>query len=63
MGKITFESDDPAAIEAFEDAMAEATEDCQMTIGGRCAIEGSKECEACPFSGGLRSKRRAQTKG
>jgi hypothetical protein len=63
MGKITFESDDPAAIEAFEDAIVEAAMDCRMTIGGRCAIESTEECRACPLSGGLRSKRRAQTKG
>jgi hypothetical protein len=63
MSKITFESDDPEAVEAFADAMAEASMNCRIGITGRCELEGTADCEACPFSGELRSKRRAQTKG
>lgn len=58
MGKITFESDNPADVDAFEERMVEAMMDCRMGVTGRCKLEGSDECNQCPFSGDLRSKKR-----
>jgi hypothetical protein len=64
MGKITFESDDPVAVEAFEDAMVEASMNCRMGATGlHCELEGTEHCDDCPYSPQLLSRRRAQTKG
>jgi hypothetical protein len=58
MGKITFESDDPSAVDAFEDFMEEAMMNCRMREFSGCDLEGTLECDRCPFSGELRSKKR-----
>lgn len=62
MGKITFESDDPAAVEDFEDRMVEATMTCGLMTSGRlagnhCEYEGTTECRRCPFHSELRRHR------
>ena len=60
MGKITFESDDPAEVEAFEDRMVEASINCRLHLTGRhCSLAGTPECEACPYSVALRERRDA----
>ena len=63
MGKIIFESDDPDAVDAFEERMVDAMMNCGATGTSACAFEGTPHCNQCPFSGDLKKRRKSTHKG